>query len=153
MLSKKAKYAIKALILLGKNFNKKPINAVQIAIIENIPQQYLKSILFDLKTAGYLNSLKGAEGGYSLREAPEKITLDKIVRQMDGPIARLSCASIFHYHKCEECAQESVCSIRDLFIQIREADFKILAGTTIADMINKEMAIVNMLVLQAKENS
>ncbi|WP_214072754.1 Rrf2 family transcriptional regulator [Mucilaginibacter sp. dw_454] len=151
MLSKKAKYAIKALILLGKNYKQRSLNAVQIADAENIPQRYLRSILSDLKIGGYIYSLKGVDGGYSLRESPEKITLDKIIRQIDGPIARISCASIFHYHKCDECAEEVTCSIRDLFIDIREADFKILSGTSIADMISKEGSLVANLLLNQKK--
>lgn len=146
MLSKKAKYAIKALIVLGKHYQQKPLNAAEIAEIENVPERSLRGILSDLKVGGYIISLKGTEGGYSLRESPEKITLDKIVRQIDGPIARIACASIFHYHKCDECADEASCSVRDLFIQIREADFKILAGTTIADMISKENALKKVLL-------
>lgn len=146
MLSKKAKYAVKALIALGKNFKQKSLNAAQIAEMENIPERSLRGILSDLKVGGYIISLKGTEGGYALHEAPENITLDKIVRQIDGPIARIACASIFHYHKCDECAEEASCSIRDLFVQIREADFKILSGSSIADLINKEGSLKNDLL-------
>jgi Rrf2 family protein len=151
MLSQKAKYAIKALILLGKNLNNKFMHVSEIAALENISAKYLGPILTDLKIAGYVYSKKGYAGGYALRMPPEKITLDKIVRRMDGPIARILCASIFHYHKCEECDEEAVCSIRDLFSQIREADFKILAGTSVADMIKKENLLADSLLLQKEE--
>ncbi len=138
MLSKKAKYAIKSLILLGGAPNGVALQISEISAPENIPRKYLERILLDLKNAGYLHSKKGSAGGYVLRIPPESITLDKIVRLVDGPIARVSCASIFHYHKCEECRDEQNCSIRDLFTAIREADEKILAATTIADMMKRE---------------
>lgn len=136
MLSKKAKYAIKSLILLGKTGTSLQIQ--EIANLENIPKKYLEGILLDLKNAGFLYSRRGHTGGYALRVPPEEITLDKIVRLVDGPIARISCASMFHYHKCEECREEESCSIRDLFIAIRDADVKILAATSVADMMQKE---------------
>jgi Rrf2 family protein len=138
MLSKKAKYAIKALILLGKNLNTTALQISEIASLENIPRKYLEGILLDLKNAGYLHSRRGTGGGYTLRVLPQEISLDKIVRLVDGPIARVSCASIFHYHKCDECRDEDSCSIRDLFAAVRDADVKILASTNIADMIQKE---------------
>lgn len=81
-----------------------------------------------------------------MREAPESITIDKIVRQLDGPIARVLCASIFHYHKCDECVEEAACAIRDLFVKIREADFQILAGTSIADLILNESTLAGMFL-------
>ena len=146
MLSKKAKYAIKALVLLGKNFDIRPMRISEIATIENIPVNYLNGILKDLQNGSFVYSKKGSMGGYVLREAPDMITLDKIVRLLDGPIARVLCASLFHYHKCTECAEEATCSIRDLFIKMRETDYQILAGTSIADMIRTESALqVNLL--------
>ena len=149
MLSKKAKYAIKALILLGKNFGGPPIRISDIATIENIPLKYTAGILKDLHNGGFVYNKKGTNGGYLLREGPEKITLDKIVRLLDGPIARIFCASLFHYHECEECAEEATCSIRDIFVKIREADYQILSSTSIADMINTESALkVDLLVDQ-----
>lgn len=140
MLSKQAKYAIKALILLGKNLNVKGLSATEIAESEMIPKKTLEKILNDLRNAGYVYSRKGVTGGYSLLLTPEKITLDKILRLIDGPIARISCASIFHYRRCEECKDEASCSIRDLFITMRDNDVKLLAGTSIGDLIAKEHA-------------
>jgi Rrf2 family protein len=151
MLSQKAKYAIKALVILGKNFNGGFMHVSEIAAVENIPGKYLKTILTDLTTGGYLYSKKGNIGGYALRMRPEDITLDKIIRQIDGPIARILCASIFHYHKCDEC-DESTCSIRSLFVKIREEDFKILVNTTIASMIADENRLKeNQLALIIKK--
>lgn len=138
MLSKKAKYAIKALIALGKNINQPPMHVAQISEREKIPKKYLEGILLELRNAGYIYSKKGVGGGYSLSKLPEDISLDVIVRLADGPIAMVLCASVYHYHKCEECPVEATCSIRDLYLEIRAADLKILSGTSIADMIAKE---------------
>lgn len=137
---------MKSLILLGKN-NKdgNGLQASEIAALENIPKKYLEAILIDLRNAGYLYSRKGANGGYTLRIPPEEITMDKIVRLIDGPIARIACASIFHYHKCDECAEEDSCSIRDLFIAIRDTEVNLLAATSVADMIKKESLLKTLV--------
>lgn len=149
MLSKQAKYAIKALIFLGKNVNIKGLSASEIAETEAIPKKTLEKILNDLRNAGYVYSKKGVTGGYSLLLPPEKITLDKVLRLIDGPIARISCASIFHYRKCDECKDEAACSIRDLFITMRDNDVKLLAGTSIADLISKEHAFKQLLAMNS----
>jgi Rrf2 family protein len=144
MLSKKAKYSIKALIALGKN--PVPVHVFQISEQENIPKKYLESILLELKKAGYVHSKMGPSGGYILSKSPEEIFLDGIVRLADGPIAQVYCASVYHYHKCEECPVEATCSVRDLYLEIRAADLKILSGTSIADMISKEKVLAENLL-------
>jgi len=138
MLSKKTKYAIKALVALGKNINLPPMQISKIAEEEHIPKKFLEQILLDLRNAGILYSKKGAGGGYSLNKKPEDIYLVQILRLTDGPVAMLPCASLNFYHKCDECTDEVTCGIRSAFIDVRDATLKILGETSIADIINRE---------------
>jgi Rrf2 family protein len=151
MLSKKTKYAIKALILLGKNKPDSPMHIAEIAEREKIPKKYLESILGELRNAGFLYSRKGSGGGYVLGKPPEEILLVHVLRLTDGPIAMVSCASMNYYHKCDECIDEATCGIKQIFIGIRNASLKILTETSIADLIKKEGALENNLLVQASE--
>ncbi|MGV3547260.1 MAG: RrF2 family transcriptional regulator [Pedobacter sp.] len=138
MLSKKTKYAIKALVALGKNLDMPPMQISKIAEEERIPKKFLEQILLDLRNAGFLYSKKGAGGGYSLNKKPEEIYLVQILRLTDGPVAMLPCASLNFYHKCDECKDEVTCGIRSAFIDVRDATLKILGETSIADIISRE---------------
>jgi len=144
MLSKKTKYAIKALVALGKNADKPPMQISKIAEEERIPKKFLEQILLDLRNAGFLYSKKGAGGGYSLNKDPREILLVSIMRITDGPIAMVPCASLNFYHKCEECKSETTCGIRDVFIEVRDATLKILSETSIADVIARENSLINI---------
>lgn len=141
MLSKKTKYAIKALVILGKNMDKPPMQISKIAEEEKIPKKF-EQILLDLRNAGFLYSKKGAGGGYSLNKDPKEIFLVSIMRITDGPIAMVPCASLNFYHKCDECHQETSCGIRDVFVQVRDATLKILTETSVADVINRETSLL-----------
>lgn len=138
MLSKKTKYAIKALIVLAKNYGKEPMQIVRIAAEEQIPKKFLEQILLEMRNAGILYSKKGAGGGYSLNKDPEDIRLSQVMRLIDGPIALLPCVSLNFYRSCDECRSEEACGIRDTFIDVRNAMLQILNDTSIADIINKE---------------
>jgi len=138
MLSKKTKYAIKALVALGKNRENPPMQIVRLAEQEMIPRKFLEQILLDMRNAGYLYSKKGAGGGYSLNKDPNDIYLADILRITDGPIAMVPCASLKFYRKCDECHDEVTCGIRKTFIDVRDATLKVLAQTTIADVIARE---------------
>lgn len=141
MLTKKTKYAIKALTLLAKNKPNSPMHIVDIAERERIPRKYLEAILGELRNAGLLYSKKGSGGGYVLGKRPEDIFLVQILRLTDGPIAMVPCASLNYYHPCEECLDEATCGIRVTFIRIRDASLKILSEISIADLIEKEKTL------------
>jgi Rrf2 family protein len=141
MLSKKTKYAIRALISLGERYQKEPVNISFIAENEKIPKKFLEQILLELRNAGFLYSKKGAGGGYSLLKDPTEINLVQVMRITGGPIAQLPCVSLNFYQRCEECKDEDTCGIRDTFRDVRDATLKILLETTIADLINKEKTL------------
>lgn len=63
-----------------------PVTAVHIAEQRHIPEKYLVHILLQLKRAGLVRSIRGAQGGYMLAQSPDNITLEDIVTAIDGPI-------------------------------------------------------------------
>ena len=142
MLSKKTKYAIRALIALGEQFGGESMNILSIAQKEKIPKKFLEQILLEMRNAGFLFSKKGAGGGYSLLKDPKDINLVQVMRLTGGPIAQLPCVSINFYQKCEECRDEASCGIRATFMDVRDATLKILSETTIADLISKEKTLI-----------
>ena len=141
MLTKKTKYAVKALMALARNKENKPMLISEIAAKEQLPKKFLEAILLELKRNGFLGSKKGAGGGYYLMKKADEIKLAAIIRVIDGPIALLPCVSLNFYERCEECIDEAYCGIRQVMKDVRDATLKILTETTLADMIEKEDSI------------
>ena len=141
MLTKKAKYAFKALLVLARNEENKPMLISDIAAKEQLPKKFLEAILLELKRSGFLGSKKGAGGGYYLMKPAEDIKMAAVIRIVDGPIALLPCVSLNFYERCEECTQEPYCGIRDVMKDVRDATLKILVETSIADMMRREDAL------------
>lgn len=134
MISKKCKYAIKALLYLAEHQeSERSVFSSEIAEKEGIPKKFLEAILRDLRNFQWVQSRRGAQGGYRLLKKPEEIPLVEIMRQMDGPIALLPCVSLNYYHSCEEC-EEAQCTIKPAFEAIRDQTLAILEKTTIASM-------------------
>ncbi len=141
MLSKKTRYAIKALTKLAKEFQKGPILISDISKTERIPQKFLEAILLELKNAGILNSKKGKGGGYYLIKKPEEVDLANIIRLFDGAIALLPCVSIKYYERCDECVDETLCGFRDIIREVRDNTLKILKESTLQDIIQREESL------------
>ena len=136
MLSKKAKYALKALTLLTKEYGRGPILISDLAEREGIPKKFLEMILLSLKNKGILQSKKGKGGGYLLGKPPDRVTLGEVIRILDGPLAPLPCVSRTAYRKCDECEDEMTCGIRPVMKEVRDETARILDGTTLSDMLD-----------------
>jgi Rrf2 family protein len=138
MISKKTKYAMKALVALARNGDNGSMTILEIAEQEKIPKKFLETILLDLRKQGILKSKIGIGGGYYLLMKPKDIVLARVLRSIDGPIAMLPCVSLNFYERCEDCTDEVTCGIRQTFIEVRDATLKILSETTLADILKKE---------------
>jgi Rrf2 family protein len=138
MISKKTKYALKALIYLAREYDQGPILIADLAQEERIPKKFLELILLTLKNNGVLQSKKGKGGGYYLGRPPAKISLGEVVRVLEGPLAPVPCVSVMAYAKCEECLDEQTCGIRLVMKDVRDAIADILDGTTLADVLERE---------------
>src|SRR5690606_8287163 len=140
MISKRAKYAIKALIYLYENEGSGPVSAKSISNNENIPLKFLEKILRELRQHKLIKSERGAVGGYRFSKPPNQISVADIMRITDGPIALLPCVSENFYEKCEECIDEETCNLRRLFARLRDQMLPILEET-IVELSGKNLKI------------
>jgi Rrf2 family protein len=137
MLSMKAKYGLRAMTVLAKEYGKGPVLIADLATAEQIPRKFLELILLDLKRKGLLQSKKGKGGGYHLRKPPSEISVGELIRVLDGPIALLPCVSQTAYRRCDECVDETTCAIRSVMKEVRDVTAGILDGTTLEELIRR----------------
>ena len=133
----KAKYGLRALVALGRDYPRGHVLIADLAASETIPRKFLELILLDLKRKGILRSKKGKGGGYDLSRPPSEISLGEVIRALDGPIALLPCASETAYRRCDECVDERTCGIRLVIKDVRDATAGILEGTSLQDILNR----------------
>ncbi len=150
MISKKAKYALKALHVLathGKNSDE-PVLISDLADREKIPRKFLEAILLDLKKRGILKSKMGRWGGYYLAKKASAISLGDVLRILEGPLAPLPCLSKTAYAKCTECDDERHCGIRLVFKDVYDSTLRILENTSLEDMVEKTGGIRDQIMYQ-----
>jgi Rrf2 family protein len=134
LLSKKSKYGLKALLVLGREAGRGPVHVSDIAAREAIPRKFLEAILLELKRHGIVESKKGKGGGYFLRRPAADIAFGEVIRVLEGPLAAVSCVSQTAYMKCAECVDEETCGVRLAMKQVRDATARILDHKTLADV-------------------
>jgi len=146
MLSKKAKYGLKATIYLARSYynSESAIIISELSKQEYIPRKFLEKILLQLKTHHILESRMGRRGGYTLSRSPDKIFLGEIVRILDGPIGPLPCVSQYAYQPCYDCKDERTCEIRRVMKMVRDATVSILDKTSLEDALHANFQLMNI---------
>src|ERR1700690_461118 len=84
-ISVKGEYALHAIFDLALQKSGEPIRIADIAKRQRIPQKFLELILAGLKQGGFVESRRGAEGGYLLARSPNEITVGDVLRYIEGP--------------------------------------------------------------------
>jgi len=139
-LSLRGEYALRALLVLGLNYDQSVVRIQLISDQQNIPKRFLEQILNDLKSAGIVQSKRGVAGGYRLARPPAQITLASVVRHLEGALAPVSCVSERFYEKCS-CPDEERCAIRSIMKEVREAIVNILDQSTVADLCQRAIKL------------
>ena len=136
-VSQKCQYALRATLELAARRGNGPVPASEIARAQAIPLRFLELILAELKKAGFVESRRGAKGGYMLRQAPSALTVGEVMRFVDGSNAPVKCIDLGGEMNC---ALRGRCAFQGMWARARDAVSDIYDNTTFADLIDKQRA-------------
>lgn len=124
----KVDYAIRALAELAA-VEDGPVKAEHLADVQDIPLNFLRDILTDLRRARLVRSLRGPDGGFELGRPAQDISLADIFRAVDGPLAEVRDQSLsaMTYHGAAE-------ELPVVWMAVRAGLRRVLETTTIADL-------------------
>ena len=127
-VSARADYAVRALVELAAA-GRQPLKRERIAAAQDIPMKFLGNILQELKTAGLVNTHRGAEGGYWLARPAAQITLADVIRAVNGPLANVrgDPPETVVYPGAAE-------PLRSVWIAVRASLRSVLENVTVADV-------------------
>jgi Rrf2 family protein len=116
-ITSKSPYAVLALAELGRSSGTEPVPIGELARKRDVPVQFLEQLFAVLRRAGVISSQRGVKGGYRFARDPSTVTVLEVVELLDGPLGRDS---------------------EGVFAEASQAARKVLASTTIADVIERE---------------
>lgn len=129
-ISTKGRYALRLMLDLAINYTGEYISIKSIAARQEISEKYLEQIITQLNRAGFVRSVRGAQGGYMLAKAPTEYTVGMILRLMEGSLAPVSCVEAD-----EPCDHASRCVTQDVWAKIQEAVENVVDNITLADLV------------------
>lgn len=130
-ISTKGRYALRLMLDLAMNGGDGYISLKAVAKRQEISDKYLEQIIHQLSKAGFVQSARGAQGGYRLAHTPDEYTVGEILRTVEGSLAPVSCLD------CKTpCDQFDSCITIGLYKKIQQAIDGVVDHTTLHDMIS-----------------
>lgn len=130
-ISTKGRYALRLMIDLAMNDEGNPIRIKDVAERQGISDKYLEQIIAVLNKAGYVKSVRGPQGGYTLKKRPEEYTVGMILRLTEGSLAPVSCVE-----DVEECGRQNGCVTFPLWKKISDAINDVVNTVTLKDLVD-----------------
>ena len=125
----KADYAIRAVVELVDSSQERPYKIDAVAQAQSISPSFLENILTQLRSAGFVRSQRGPDGGYWLARPPDELNIAQIIRAVDGPLVgvRGEPPKEVEYVGSAE-------SLQQVWIAVRANLRKVLEHVTVADV-------------------
>lgn len=132
-ISTKGRYALNLMLYLATHNTGEYTPLKDIARSQEISEKYLEQIIPSLSKAGYVSSIRGAQGGYRIAKSPSEYTVGMIVRLMEGEISPAPCMK----GGTESCSNLYQCVTIDVWRDLKKAMDNVLDGITLEDLVNK----------------
>jgi len=136
-ISTKGRYGMAAMYDLAENYGQGPISLKSIAQRQKISENYLEQLMSTLRKAGYVKSIRGAQGGYTLSKDPAEISVGDIIRVMEGPIAIVDCL-LEQSDEYSCCEREGICVTRDVWAKVSNSITLVIDSISLADLCREE---------------
>ncbi len=132
-ISTRGRYAVRVMLDLATNNTGECVKVKQIAKRQEISEKYLEQIIAILNKAGFVKSVRGAQGGYRLAMDPSSYTIGMILRLTEGSLAPVACLE--GENECERC---DTCETLSVWQELEQAINSVVDGVTIADLLERQ---------------
>jgi len=135
-ISTRGRYALRLMLDLALNENDQFVTIKSIAERQEISGKYLEQIISVLSRAGFVKSVRGAQGGYKLAKPAEDYTVGAILRLIEGSLAPVACMDD-DPNQCPRCDR---CVTLSVWQKIDKAVSDVVDNITLADLVLEQRA-------------
>ena len=132
-ISTRGRYGTRMMLDLAAHHDQGPTPLREIAKRQDLSVKYLEQLIIPLKAAGYIRSVRGARGGYTLARKPDKINVGQIIKVLEGGLSLVDCVE-----DPKMCEREKNCPTRDIWLRMSERLMEELSSLTLSDVLDGE---------------
>ena len=131
-ITTKSKYGMRMIVEIAAQPEGKAASLKSIARKINASEKYLEQIVIPLTKAGYLKSLRGANGGYVMGRSAGELTAHMVIAALEGEASQRACVG-----EIGGCPRADTCSVIGLWQKINQAIASVTDTVTIADLVRE----------------
>ena len=135
-ISTKGRYALRLMLDLASNDSGTPIRLKDVAKRQGLSEKYLEQIISILNKAGFVKSVRGPQGGYSLSRTPADYTVGMILRLTEGSLCPVDCAA----EENGSCDREDTCVTRMLWKKLDDAISSVVDHVSLEELLSWQNA-------------
>ena len=141
-LSTKGRYSVTGLYELAVHYGEGVVPIKTIAKSQGISENYLEQLMLPLRRAGLVESVRGAQGGYTLSRPPAEVTIGEIITAVEGPIALVDCLLTDVDAGDQSCVHAGACATRQIWEEVCAAINSVLNNISLAHLLRGDHAHV-----------
>jgi Rrf2 family protein len=116
---------------LAAHHDQGPTPLRAIAKRQDLSVKYLEQLIIPLKAAGFIRSVRGARGGYTLARNAEKISVGEIIEILEGGLSLVDCVE-----DSKVCQREKECATRDIWVRMSRRLMDELSSLSLQDVLD-----------------
>lgn len=132
-ISTRGRYALRLMLDLALNDPDQYVTIKSISERQDISNKYLEQIITALSRAGYVKSIRGAQGGYKLAHPAEEYTVGMVLRLIEGSLAPVACMD----DTPNKCPRSNDCVTLDVWKKLNDAINDVVDNITLADLVDQ----------------
>jgi len=140
-VSKRTEYGLRAIVTLAilSQEGDQAIPLREIAVAEEIPEQFLDQIFALLRREGFVKSVRGPHGGYVLNRPAVDIRMGEVIKALEGTLGPIGC--VVDDHPGDFCEKFQSCHTRNVWLRLSDSITKTLQGISLADVMHDEIGV------------
>jgi Rrf2 family protein len=135
--SSQEEYGLRCLLQLARKGPGVSMTIPEISGAEHLSQAYVAKLLRILRMNGFVESVRGQEGGYTLTRDVREIVLSDVLAALGGRFYKPGFCDNFAGTE-ETCTHTFSCSIRPLWRRVQTAIDSVLGSTTLSDLMTAD---------------
>lgn len=142
-ISTKGRYAVRLMLDLALHNTGEAVSIKDISKRQEVSDKYLEQIISILNKAGFVRSIRGAQGGYMLKKDPKEYTVGMILRLTEGSLAPVDCVE----DEETTCPRQQSCVTYLIWKKMNDAINGVVDNITLADLVELQMQMTDNYVI------
>ena len=148
--SAQEEYGLRCLIQIARKGDKESMTIPEISKLEGLTTTHAAKLLMILRKEGFITSVRGQSGGYSLARTPNEIKISDVLHSLGG---RLYDAEFCGKHSgaLDICTHAVDCSVRSLWQVIQQAVDSVIDHLTLSDMLDEQKSNITFFTERPRQ--